>query len=167
MDPATFGINPHDHIPGESVHRYMKAYVEKFGIADLIRLDSKVVVAEHQDSDEGGWILTVAKSGGLESKIYARKLIVASGLTSDAWLPHFAGQEMFGGKIFHSKHFLQNRDTLQTAKSVTVFGGTKSAWDAVYAYATAGVKVHWVIRCMHLRPFRARTLNLPLTNLML
>ena len=146
MDPAIFGIKPNDHIPGESVHRYLKAYADKFGITDRIRLESKVVVAEHQDVDKGGWILTVAQQGKPESKIYARKLIIASGLTSDAWLPHFAGQETFGGRIFHGKHFQQNRDTLKTANSVTVFGATKSAWDAVYAYAVAGIKVHWVIR---------------------
>ncbi len=55
------------------------------------------------------------------------------------------------GKIFHSKHFRQNSDTLQTGKSVTVLGGSKFAWDAVYAYATAGVHVNWVIRCEYSR----------------
>jgi hypothetical protein len=29
---------------------------------------------------------------------------------------------------------------------VTVFGGTKLAWDAIYNYATNGIQVDWVIR---------------------
>lgn len=149
MDSATFGVNPGEHIPGEVINTYLKAYAEKFGIARLVRLESKVVVAEHQDTDEGGWILTVAHPDQDRTKLYARRLIIASGLTSEAFLPHFSGQETFGGRIFHGKHFLQNSDTLKTAKSVTIFGGTKFAWDAVYSYATAGVKVNWVIRCAH------------------
>lgn len=150
MDTATFGVKPGEHMPGRVINTYLKAYADKFGIASLIRLESKVVVAEHQDTDDGGWILTVAKPKQDQTMIYTRRLIVASGLTSEAFLPHFAGQETFSGRIFHGKHFLQNSDTLKTAKSVTIFGGTKFAWDAVYSYATAGVKVNWVIRCTHL-----------------
>ncbi|EEH33191.2 hypothetical protein PAAG_04244 [Paracoccidioides lutzii Pb01] len=73
-------------------------------------------------------------------------LILATGLTSEAFLPHFDGQETFGGPIFHIKDFPQNKATLGTAKSVTILGATKSAWDAAYAYSTAGVKVNWIIR---------------------
>ncbi|RYP90683.1 hypothetical protein DL770_003221 [Monosporascus sp. CRB-9-2] len=146
MESSVFNVKPREHIPGEVVTTYLKAYADEFGISDLFRPESKVVVAEHQDTEEGGWILTVAKPDQTNTKIYARRLILASGLTSDAFIPHFAGQESFKGRIFHSKFFPQNRDTLETAKSVTVFGGTKFAWDAVYSYATRGVKVNWVIR---------------------
>ncbi|KAL2677357.1 hypothetical protein Neosp_011126 [[Neocosmospora] mangrovei] len=146
MDSATFNINPGEHIPGGTINAYLNAYAAKFGINDLIRVKTKVLVAEHQDTAEGGWVLTVAGSNEEETKVYARRLIIATGLTSEAFLPHFDGQEVFGGKIFHGKDFLQNKDTIQAGKSVTVFGGSKFAWDAVYAYVTAGVKVNWVIR---------------------
>ncbi|KAM0721941.1 hypothetical protein Q7P37_002867 [Cladosporium fusiforme] len=146
MDTKTFGVKENEHIPAPVVNNYLKAYAENFGIRDLIRLGTKVLVAEHQDTDEGGWILTIANSEQHESKLFARRLILATGRTSDAFLPHFAGQETFGGKVFHTKHFMQNGGLLQTAKAVTVFGGSKSAWDAVYAFATAGVKVNWIIR---------------------
>lgn len=148
MDSATFNIKRDEHIPGATINAYLNAYAAKFGLNDLIRVKTKVLVAEHQDTAEGGWVLTVAGSNKEETKVYARRLIIATGLTSEAFLPHFDGQEVFGGKIFHGKYFLQNKDTIQAGKSVTVFGGTKFAWDAVYAYVTAGVKVNWVIRCM-------------------
>ncbi|KAL6354018.1 hypothetical protein LRP88_12649 [Fusarium phalaenopsidis] len=93
--------------PGGVINAYLKAYAAKFGINDLIRVKTKVLVAEHQDTAEGGWVLTVASSKKEETK---------------------------------------NKDTIQAGKSVTVFGGTKFAWDAVYAYIMAGVKVNWVIR---------------------
>ncbi|SPQ27073.1 fee1d58e-21ec-4d75-a55d-3a4d30cd2ab5 [Thermothielavioides terrestris] len=152
MTTARFGVKEGEHIPGEVIHEYLKAYVAEFGIADCIRLRTKVLSAEHQDTPEGGWVLTIAASSDAngaaqeQKRVKTRRLIVATGLTSDAFLPHFEGQETFGGRVFHGKHFQQHRDTLQTAKSVVIFGGTKFAWDAAYAYATAGVETHMVIR---------------------
>lgn len=147
MDTATFGVEPGQHIPGLVANKYLKAYADEFGIADRIRLQTKVQSAEHHDKT-GGWTLTVEDAGGTKTSVMVRRLIIATGLTSDPFLPHFEGQEIYGGKIFHGKYFKQNSDTLHTAKNVTVFGGTKFAWDAVYAYSTAGVAVDWVIRCM-------------------
>lgn len=149
MDTATFGIGKDQYMPGQVVNAYMHAYATKFGFKDLIRLESKVQVAEHQDT--GGWVLTVSGPGGREYKVFTRRMILATGLTSEAFLPHFEGQEDFGGKIFHGKQFLQNRDTIQPGTTVTVFGGTKTVFDAVYEYVNAGVKVNWVIRCESLR----------------
>ncbi|KAI1499254.1 hypothetical protein F5X99DRAFT_291353 [Biscogniauxia marginata] len=145
MSSDKFDVKTDQHIPGNVVNAYLKAYATHFGIAGFIRLGTKVLSAEHQDTAEGGWILTVAAPGH-EEKVFAQRLVIATGLTSEAFLPHFDGQETFGGRVFHSKQFLQNRDTLETARSVTVFGGSKFAWDAAYTYATAGVKVNWVIR---------------------
>ncbi|KAI8630335.1 FAD/NAD(P)-binding domain-containing protein [Xylariaceae sp. FL1651] len=146
MSSDKFDVKPGEHIPGKSINSYLKSYAEHNGIANLIHLNTKVLSAEHQDTDDGGWILTTATANQSEKKVFVRRLVLATGLTSEAFLPHFEGQENFGGKIFHGKYFKQNSDTLKTAKAVTVFGATKFAWDAVYAYATAGVKVNWVIR---------------------
>ncbi|XXH01067.1 hypothetical protein Hte_007418 [Hypoxylon texense] len=146
MDTPTFGVKTGEHMPGEVINNYLKAYAARFGITGMIRLNTKVLVAEHQDTVEGGWVLTVVPPGQSETKVFARRVVFATGLTSEPFLPHFEGQETFGGRIFHGKDFQKNSDTLKTAKRVTIFGGTKFAWDAVYAYATAGVKVDWVIR---------------------
>lgn len=149
MRPETFGIRPGQHIPGEVVHDYLTQYAEKFGIIEHIRYNNKVEVAEHQDS--GGWILTINSKDGSgtsgATKVVARKLVVATGLTSEPFLPHIDGQESFKAPIFHSKDLQQYADVVDnSAKRVTVFGATKSGWDAVYAYAIKGVKVDWVIR---------------------
>lgn len=147
MDPKLFDVTPGQYIPGEVTNAYLKAYVEKFNLGSSIRLQTKVTVAEHQDTPKGGWILTVVNQEGRESMVLAKRLIVATGLTSEPFMPHFEGQENFGGRVFHSKYFQQNRDTIKTSKAVTVFGGTKFGFDAAYTYATAGVQVNWVIRC--------------------
>ncbi|GJN81789.1 hypothetical protein PLIIFM63780_005325 [Purpureocillium lilacinum] len=145
MDSERFGIKPGQYISGDIINTYLKAYASHFGIDNLVRLHSKVLAAEHHDDAGGGWTLTVAGSDG-ESQVFTRRLVIATGLTSEPFLSRFEGQDSFGGPIFHGKHFLQNRATLETAKDVTIFGATKFSWDAVYSYAQAGVKVNWVIR---------------------
>lgn len=151
MDTATFGVKPGEHIPGHVVHRYLNAYAKKFGIADKIRCGWAVISAEHQE-DDGGWLLTVtvaAAGGGGDDgtkKILAKRLVVATGMTSEPFMPHIEGQETYGNPIFHGLSFLEDEGLLSSAKNVTVFGGTKSAWDAVYAAAIKGIKVDWIIR---------------------
>ncbi|ATY59099.1 Flavin monooxygenase [Cordyceps militaris] len=142
---------PKDHIPGETVNAYLKAYAARFGIDRFLQFSTKVVVAEHQE--QGGWVLTLETeqdntdgTPALQTKVFTRRLITATGLVSDPILPSFTGQATFGGPIFHAKDFAQYAETLQTAKSATVYGVGKSAWDVAYSYAINGVPVNWVIR---------------------
>ncbi|TXB99488.1 hypothetical protein FocTR4_00014303 [Fusarium oxysporum f. sp. cubense] len=145
MDTETFGVKPGQHIPGQTVHRYLETYARHFDTYDKIRFEHKVETAEHQEN--GGWILTVRDIKiGDNIKIRAKRLVLATGLTSEPFLPIFEGQEDFEAPIFHGKDLRNHENTYETAKSVTVFGGTKSAWDMVYLYATKGIRVNWVIR---------------------
>lgn len=152
MGPDRFDVKLGQHIPGDVLHTYLEAYAREFDIFRLIRFNSRVTTAEHQVSGEaaGGWTLTVLDSAtGRESRVFARRLVVASGLTSEARpLPNFKGRDSFEGPIFHGKDFLDYRHTIEKGKTVTIFAGSKLAWDAMYSYATAGVKVNWVIRGM-------------------
>ncbi|RBQ72818.1 hypothetical protein FVER14953_20562 [Fusarium verticillioides] len=135
MDAETYGVKPGQHIPGQIVHRCLEAYARHFDIYDMIRFGHKLETAEHQEN--GGWVLRVRDiQAGDNIKIKARRLVLATGLTSEPFLPIFRGQEDFGAHIFHAKELCNHEDTYSTAKSVTVFGGTKSAWDMVYLYAT-------------------------------
>jgi cation diffusion facilitator CzcD-associated flavoprotein CzcO len=141
MDEETWGVKPGQHIPGKVVHDYLTKYAEKFNVLQKVRFNSKVESVER--GKEGGWLLKIGQRPGL---ILAKKLIVATGMTSQAFLPTFEGQESFGLPLFHIKDFLQHAKTLETIKTVTILGATKSAWDAVYAYASKGLDVNWVIR---------------------
>lgn len=144
MDEATFGVKPGQHIPGNVIQRYMEAYAEKFGFTDRIRLDHRVESASH--NLDGSWQLAVSHHG--ESiAIHTKKMIVATGITSQAYLPTFQGQESFGAPLFHCRDLLEHEPAvLRSGERVSVFGGTKSAWDAAYACAAAGMKVDWIIR---------------------
>ncbi|KAJ5734947.1 uncharacterized protein N7483_000072 [Penicillium malachiteum] len=144
MDEETFGVKQGQHIPGEIVQKYLVAYAEHFKFLDRIRLGHRVESAEH--NLDGSWKLTVAHEE--ESLVIeTKKLIVATGITSQAYLPTFKGQESFGAPLLHCRDMLKYEDEVfKSGERVTVFGGTKSAWDAAYACATAGMKVDWVIR---------------------
>ncbi|KAJ5932124.1 hypothetical protein N7516_006613 [Penicillium verrucosum] len=144
MDEATFGIKPGQHIPGHVIQKYMEAYVHHFGFSDCIRLEHHVESARH--TSDGTWQLSVSH-GADTTSIDTKKMIVATGITSQAYLPTFKGQESFGAPLFHCRDLLQYQGAvLQSGERATVFGGTKSAWDAAYACATAGMKVDWIIR---------------------
>ncbi|KAI1350074.1 hypothetical protein F5Y01DRAFT_326766 [Xylaria sp. FL0043] len=147
MTSDRFDVRQGEHISGYAINAYLKAYAQEFGIDQLVRLRSAVLTAEHRDT-EGGWILAVKSSGSdAPVQIYARRLIVATGILSEPFLPYFEGQDTFGGNIFHSKNFPQVvKKGTGDVKAVTIFGSGKSSWDSVYYYATAGIKVNWVIR---------------------
>ncbi|KAL1999929.1 hypothetical protein VTN02DRAFT_3796 [Thermoascus thermophilus] len=148
MDEATFGVQPGQHITGDVLHSYFEKYVERFGFGDRIRLNSKVERAERKP--DGRWRLTVTQSHGEEAHtvtLDTGKLIVATGVTSQPFLPSFSGQDRFGAPVFHCRDFAaQAQEVLQPGKRVSVLGGTKSAWDVAYACAASGVHVDWIIR---------------------
>ncbi|KAK2741116.1 hypothetical protein FQN57_005717 [Myotisia sp. PD_48] len=156
MDGEAFGVKDGQHIPGTVVHGYLEAYANHFGLTERMKLRSKVLSAEHQE-DRSSWILTIdTDSGGMEAEassntsiIITRRLVVATGFTSQAFLPAFKGQELFNVPLFHCRNLLQHQPDLlesETEKKVVVYGGTKSAWDAAYACAISGVPVTMVIR---------------------
>lgn len=148
------GAENNQHLPGIAVHEYLKSYADHFNLTPRIRFGVNVVSAEHQDSGDGGWILTLEEEGQEPSRrqVFAKRLIVASGLTSEPKRASFRGQEDFGGGVFHGRDFADKEDTLDKAHAVTVYGASKFAWDAVHAYAAAGANVDWVIRCGCTRP---------------
>lgn len=138
----TYGVKPGEHIPGTVLHRYLTNYAKKFGIYSRTHFNTKVDSAEA--TNEGGWLLKTS-SPELKS-IKTKKLIVATGLTSQPHLPNYPGMDTFKGTLFHIRDFAKHASTLKQAENVVVLGGAKSAWDAAYAYAEAGVQVDMVIR---------------------
>ncbi|KZT21081.1 FAD/NAD(P)-binding domain-containing protein [Neolentinus lepideus HHB14362 ss-1] len=144
-----FGVKPGEHIPGAVVHEYFHKYTEKFDLYRHIRFRTKVGSVERVEG--GKWIVTASQNGGLvEAKtltIITDKLVLATGLTSQPVPQNFKGSANFGAPLFHVKDLPSHQNDLtRTAKSVVVVGGTKSAWDAVYAFASVGIPVHWIIR---------------------
>jgi len=103
MDES-FGVKRGQHVPGQAVHNYLRKYADTFNVYRRIRFRTKVETAERQHG--GGWLVTL-ESG---SKLSARKMIVATGLTSEPFLPEFEGQGLFGAPLFHSKDLQRNAE---------------------------------------------------------
>jgi hypothetical protein len=147
MDTETFGVKSGEHIPGEVVHKYLCSYAEKFDLVRRIELNSKVETAEAGPDD--AWTLRITQCHASKQQtvmMVTNKLVVATGMTSESNMPRLKGEDNFGRPLFHFADFPKHISTLATTKRVAILGGAKSAWDAVYSYAEAGVEVEWIIR---------------------
>lgn len=145
------GIFPDGRIPSASVHAYLSEYATKFDLNDRIRLNTWIEGIQHDPTASGTdgsprWKLTVADS----SELHTRKIIMATGLTSEPCMPSLPGRNEFEGKVLHSKVLGRpETNTLiddPSIRQVVVYGGSKSAFDTVYLLLHAGKTVDWVIR---------------------
>jgi len=102
------------------IHRYQRHCVEKYRLAEHIRLNTEVVRAEFDES-RGWW--RVATSTG--ESLFARALITATGQLNRPAYPKIPGLEKFRGKIFHSSRWDHDHDL--TGRRVGVIGTGASA----------------------------------------
>jgi hypothetical protein len=112
-----------DYPARDTVGRWLEDYVERFGLAERIRLDSEVTHARPQPG--GGWEVETA-SGGRER---FDLLVVASGHNEvAAWpSPAYPGSDEFGGQQLHALDFGEGRDF--ESRRVMVVGMGNSAMD--------------------------------------
>ncbi|KAG9031313.1 hypothetical protein FRB95_002886 [Tulasnella sp. JGI-2019a] len=138
------------HTTGQVVHDYLKGYADKFDLTRRIRFNTKVEVVERVQDNQ--WRLTAVSTANsltptTPMTIICDKLIVATGLTSDPFIPKIPGDGSFDAPIVHSKTLGEYAPSLlKSASSVTVYGAKKSAHDTVHLFASQGIKVNWVIR---------------------
>ncbi|ORY61579.1 uncharacterized protein BCR38DRAFT_373516 [Pseudomassariella vexata] len=148
MDLQRYCLKPHQHIPGTVVHRYLSDFAEHYGLTPRMQLRTRVEAANLQE--DGSWIIEFSTNGPDRretlGRLVASKLVLATGLTSEPYMPVFSGQEIFKGHIFHSKQFKNRIDQISSSQKVVVIGGNKSAWDVCYAAARFGAKVHIIMR---------------------
>lgn len=129
-------------LPSDQVYAYLKAYAEKFGLVERMRLGTAVSRVT-RNPDGKAWDLELAAG----EKITCDKLIVATGLNSKPKWPDVP-REDFTGVVMHSKEMGLRHQELTTEKinRITVYGGCKSAVEAVTTGLMAGKKVDWIIR---------------------
>lgn len=147
MSLDRFGLQSGQHIPGAVVHEYLRQFAEEFNLISRLRFTTKVTSVGMLDNGE--WTLQVLNTDSEASQarnIRAKKLVVATGLTSKPSIPNFPGQGEFKGKVFHSIHLKERAKDIEAAKEMVVLGANKSAWDTCYSAAVAGAHVSMVIR---------------------
>ena len=130
------------------MYNYLGDAAEHFDIARFIHLRTKVVSATLMSNRM--WRIFYSQyphpTAPLTGYIVAEKLVVATGLTSEPFIPKFKDQDQFRGLILHSKQLRAQSIELAAAKTVVVIGGNKSAWDVCYSVARRGGQAHMVLR---------------------
>ncbi|UPL02775.1 hypothetical protein LCI18_013709 [Fusarium solani-melongenae] len=146
MTPGRFDVKEGQHIPGQAVHEYLTQFADHFYLTSRIQLRQKVETAELLE--DGSWSLRVAstESETEPRTVVAKKLVVATGLTSEPFMPKFAGEKDFNRPFFHAKELRDRADEVENAREVVVLGGNKSAWDTCFFAAKTGAHVHMVMR---------------------
>ncbi|KAF2259942.1 flavin-binding monooxygenase-like protein-like protein [Lojkania enalia] len=141
MDKQKFGVKQGEHVPAEKMLEYLGAMIVENGLADFVRVDTKVEVVEQV---EGGWKLLSKStaSGANESQlpfsIRTAKLILSTGLTNKPYMPEYSASPEFTPIVCHSNDFAQHYSNIVKPSSHTlIIGAGKSAWDVCYACATA------------------------------
>lgn len=144
MSESKYGVKPNNHIPGAVLNQYLTDFAKHFGFFDKIQFHTKVDVIEPAGE---AWKIFVNSPKG-ERAIIAKKLILATGLTSTPNMPTYKGEENLNAPIFHAKDFCARAPELKKMdiKNSVVVGGAKSAFDVAYAQVEAGSTVDLVIR---------------------
>ncbi|KXS98404.1 hypothetical protein AC578_4688 [Pseudocercospora eumusae] len=142
------GIESEGWIPGTAVNRYLEQYSATFHLHKRLLLNTTVQSVQ-REKETGHWQLDVISTDSTQTSIRCLKLIVATGLTSTPNLPEL-DRHLYQRPTFHSKDLglPTTQDVLTGPKvdRVTVYGGSKSAFEAVYFLYLAGKKIDWIIR---------------------
>ncbi|KAG6320288.1 hypothetical protein E4U44_006359 [Claviceps purpurea] len=142
MSEAVYGVREGEHIPGEVLHRYLTDFAAAHGILERTRLGVHVDTVEETET---GWKVHVWPSLMSEKEkmeeqtqevLRTKRLIIATGLTSQPNMPRFPGQETFTAPLFHVKELGQQSSVVQSCTRAVVVGVGKSAYDCAYALAT-------------------------------
>ena len=149
-----------DYVPAHHVYEYLVSYTATHiyngkSIKDRIHLDTRVVSIQKLHSSLNG---TGSSSGGRGSTwvvgtdcgqtMTCSKLMIATGITSKPYIPFFNTLD-FTPPILHTKDLARLAPTFMESegvRNVVVIGGSKSAFDAVHMFISAGKRVDWVIR---------------------
>jgi cation diffusion facilitator CzcD-associated flavoprotein CzcO len=130
---------------GTQVQQYLAAYVDRFGLAEHIRLGTEVVAAE---PTADGWELSLAVADGVAAdRVQVDYLVVANGIFCYPLIPSFAGADEHraaGGRICHTSE-VHDLDDVR-GKNVVVVGYGKSACDLAAAISDAAATTAVVAR---------------------
>jgi cation diffusion facilitator CzcD-associated flavoprotein CzcO len=116
------------YAPGNELKAYAERCVEKYGVRDRIRLNTKVVGVSF-DEEANAWRIELA--GG--EQLAARYVIGATGVFSQPRPPQIQGAETFAGPTMHTARWDHSVDL--RGKRVAVIGTGASAIQVIPAIA--------------------------------
>jgi dimethylaniline monooxygenase (N-oxide forming) len=111
---------------GEQVQQYLESYAEHFDIRKHIEINTRVERVV-RNNDDTKWIIHILHDGQDKRMVEFDKVAVCVGAWVHPKLPSFDGQDIFQGKIIHSREF--KRPTEFTGQRVVVLGLGNTAAD--------------------------------------
>jgi dimethylaniline monooxygenase (N-oxide forming) len=146
-EPSDHPRQPANFIPSRRVHEYLDKYAQTWGVKERIQFGTTVMRCRRAPDGVKWEVHNKRSDREVEEVIVCDKLVVATGQTS---LPHMPTipSDNFTPLTIHSRYLGTHYNYLQSPEvnTVCVYGGGKSAYDAVTAAAKRGKHVHWVIK---------------------
>lgn len=140
----------HGYVPAHHVYEYLKTYTETHvyngrDIKSRIRFESRVTsIRKVHGSGSNVWVVCTGRGDVITSS----KLMLATGITSKPNIPVF-DSDNFTPPMLHTKDLARLAPSFvesEGIRNVIVLGGSKSAFDAVHMFISAGKNLQWVIR---------------------
>lgn len=135
MLPGRYGLKAGQHIPGDIVHRYLCDFAEHYNLSSTLRFETRVDAAIVQRDET--WLIKY--SGKSSGQLVTSKLVIATGLTSEPYIPKLSGRDTFRGHVFHSKDLKMCAPDLASSSKVVVIGGNKSAMVCLKSHIDVGI----------------------------
>ncbi|KAL6968417.1 indole-3-pyruvate monooxygenase [Sarracenia purpurea var. burkii] len=122
--------------------QYLDDYVSRFNISPL---HNRLVESADYDEVTKKWVVKARKVGSDEIEQYSgRFLVVATGETSDEFVPEVEGVRSFGGEVIHSTKYKSGEKYVN--KSVLVVGAGNSGMEIALDLSNHGAKTSIVVR---------------------
>ena len=129
--------------PGPTFRDYLEAYAREFGISPHIQFSTPVVGLVQRRS-RPGWVVSYREGRALRSEEFDL-VAVCTGLYSHTpYMPKFAGQERFGGRILHTSE-VTTRESLR-GQRIAIVGFGKSATDVAVEAAAVAARTALIVR---------------------
>lgn len=132
------------YIRGEDVAAYLEGFAERYGLVERTVFGARVESID-RDGSTREWVLKLREQA---EEVRCEKLIMATGLTSMPFIPGDIPITDPKMVMFHSAELKKWEEVIlaEEVERVTIYGGSKSAFDTAYMCAAAKKKVDWIIR---------------------
>ncbi len=89
------------YAPRDELQKYANYIVDKYGLRDRMRFNTKLTAAKWDETDRR-WEIIVENAEGGEERLTSNAIISASGLFNTPKLPDIPGIDSYRGKMFHT-----------------------------------------------------------------
>ncbi|KAK6940908.1 hypothetical protein RJ641_030439 [Dillenia turbinata] len=130
------------YVPRAQFLQYLDNYVRQFKIKPMY--NRSVIGADYEEVSQR-WLVKVHNSKSNETEEYfTRFLIIATGETSDTFIPDVEGLHTFPGRVIHSTLYKSGKEF--SDKKVLVIGSGNSGMEIAFDLSNYGAKTSIVVR---------------------